>query len=462
MTSICFVGTYSPIMCGIADYTGFLTRESPLSRCGVLSFDLKRSGLSLTKDHAPSQEPVWYGIPGRYHYSASDILNGLQTLGMNSSDTVLWFQHEFGIWANSGLFARMIKNLNLPKIVTFHTLHFQSHETRYGLEKRENELLQQVLPYVDAITVFSRGVHHAVTSAFPHYRDKIYVTKHGVHVYPQVSQLSREAAKEKLNDFLLYDSDLDRDTKEMLHMQRVFLAPDTIVIGQTGFLCSQKQSETLYEVRDSLQELIPDKRIVAVRIGDPRDEFGKIYARHLRKEHNGRDKFLLQTWLPQHMLPVAQRAFDVNFYWPTDCTQSGVLAHALGADAIIAGRDLEGVGETLKEAGELAHKDLRHLKADMVEIIRNPEFCEKIENNVLKYAREFSWSSQSRRHYELADKVLSSSIASALSHRYLRANVETYPSNRTGGTHHINPGMDIRSSSFRNSQGGMTGGTRIH
>ena len=35
------------------------------------------------------------------------------------------------------------------------------------------------------------------------------------------------------------------------------------------------------------------------------------------------------------------------------CVVTYVLAHALGAGAVVAGRDLEGVGETLLEAGQL-------------------------------------------------------------------------------------------------------------
>ena len=106
--------------------------------------------------------------------------------------------------------------------------------------------------------------------------------------------------------------------------------------------------------------------------------------------------------------PVAQRAFDINFYWPRECTQSGVLAHQLGAGAIIAGRDLEGVGETLKEAGQLADTDLRCLVLKMKNLIDNPELAERIEESALRYAAEFSWPNQARRHYELAESLLSS------------------------------------------------------
>ncbi len=198
----------------------------------------------------------------------------------------------------------------------------------------------------------------------------------------------------------------DRETKEALHKQRIFLDSNTIVVGETGFLSLLKQSKLLYLARDSLQKVIPDQRIVAVRIGSHRVESQAIYAEQLGKELNGKDKFLLEIWLPLDILSLAQRAFDVNFYWPSECTQSGVMANALGAGAIIAGRDLEGAGEMLKEAGQLVDTDLRHLIMKIKKLIRNPELKERIEEKALGYAEEFSWENQTRKHYELAESIL--------------------------------------------------------
>lgn len=403
--SICFVGPYTPIMCGIGDYTAFLTRKSPAGRWSVLSFDLERYGVPLTTNHEVTTDSVWYGIPDRYSFGVSVIRRGLNGLGAKK-DPVLWFQHEFGIWRDSLQFVTMLKNLNIPKVVTFHTLHFQSSETPTGLCREQYNLLRILLPYVDAITVFSRGVYNAVTSAFPDYHDKVHVIKHGIHSYPEISRLSRQEAKKKFNDFLLYESGLDQATKELLHKQNIFLDPVTIVLGQTGFLSPAKGSELLYTARNRLQDLISHKRIVAVRIGKPRDESQRMYAEKLRREQKGRLNLLLEIWLPENILPLAQRAFDINFYWPNDCTQSGVLAHALGAGAVVAGRDLEGFGETLEEAGGLVDTGLNNLLLKMKNLILSPELKASTEEKALNYATRFSWENQARRHYELTEHIL--------------------------------------------------------
>jgi len=407
MVSIYFVGTYKPLMCGIADYTGYITRESPPQKWGVISFELEGYGEPLIKSSGMPAAHVWYGIPSHDEFSASAILKGIEQLGGVGGNAVLWFQHTFGIWRDSQKFVTMLKDLHLPKIISFHSLHFQSAETPSGLRKEAYELLQALLPHVNAITVFSHGVHQAVTLAFPEYQKKVHKLKHGIHSYPEVSRLKRKEAREKLSDFLL-KSDLEQVIKEKLNRGRIFLDSDAVIIGQTGFLSPSKYSELLYIVRDRLQQMIPHKRMMAVRIGGPRERTQKTYAEKLKGRQDGINKFLLEIWLPDRMLPIAQRAFDINFYWPKDCTQSGILAHALGAGAIIAGRDLEGVGETLKEAGALVDTDLTHLLVKVKDVILNPELSQKIEEKALKYAPKFSWKNQARRHYELAERVSAS------------------------------------------------------
>ena len=403
MSAIYFVGTYQPIRCGIADYTRFLTQESPLGDWGVLSFELTSRGFSQDKFE---ENPVWYGIPSCNDLSASMLLNGLTSIGGKAQRSVLWFQHETAIWENTERFVTTLSELSMPKIITFHTLHFQSTDTPEGLRRFEYNLLQTILPHVQAITVFSLGVYNAVVSAFPEHLSKVHLIRHGVHSFPKISNMSRKEAKEKLNDYLLYESDLEMLMKEKLNKARIFCDSDTIVIGQTGFLCPYKQSEALYKVGDRLQNVLPKKRIATVRIGSARDSSQESYAEHMKQKQNGESKFFLETLLPADILPIAQRAFDINFYWPMECTQSGILAHALGAGAIIAGRDLEGVGETLKEAGELVDTEIEQLLTKMNDLILNPEATSKIEENALRYAAKFSWIKQTWQHYELAESLV--------------------------------------------------------
>lgn len=373
-------------------------------------------------DDGVGTEPVWYGIPSRQDFAAPIILKGLREINAQKERSVLWVQHEHGIWRDDHKFATMLKELTIPKVITLHTIHFQSQETSTGLRIRQYNLLQDILPHVEAITVFSRGAFRAVAEAFPQYRDKVNIIRHGIHIYPEICNLTRREAKEKLNDYLIYESDLDLETKEALNREQIFLDPNAILVGQTGFLSQAKNSELLYNIKDNLQILIPNKRVIVVRIGNARDESQKIYAQQLKKMCNQQDKFLLEIWPELSILPLAQRAFDVNFYWPRDCTQSGILAHALGAGTIITGRDLEGVGEMLKEAGEPADTDLSNLLLKIQTIILNPEIGEQIQDKALEYVEEYSWERQAQRHFELAEKIVTPVPSSPVAHSLVNNN----------------------------------------
>ena len=408
MSAIVFLGTYTPMVCGIGDYTHFITNRLPIDQWGVISFDLAHCEMPVSNENGFPSDRVWYGIEDRDSYSSTAILDGLKRLdGNGSNNTVLWFQHENNIWRGDDKFTTILTELNVPKLVTFHTLHFQSTETPSGLRRNQYDLLKSLLPNVDGITVFSLGVHKAVTSAFPEYRDKIFGLKHGVHSYPEIAHMKRTEAKKRLHDFLLYDSDIDSATKAALYSNRVFTDPCTVVIGQAGFLDPSKQSELLYSARAKLERIIPGVKIVAIRIGSVRDKEQDVYVEELRGQSNLKNQFLVETRLPHYMLPVAQRAFDVNIYWPRECTQSGALAHALGAGAIIAGRDIEGVGEMLKDAGHLVDDNFDRLLYKIKELLLDQEKVERIEESALKYAADYSWDKQAFRHSEIAYIVLS-------------------------------------------------------
>lgn len=405
MITVCFVGTYPPIMCGIADFTSFIARTGPFGEWRAISFSLDEDTPAPTPEGKPPVSEVWYGIPGPESIAVPVVKQGLEALGCGDSDTVVWFQHEFGIWTDSPALVATLRGLDLPKVVTFHTLHFQSAETPSGLCCREHDLLSALLPHVDAITVFGDGVYHAVALAFPEHRHKVHVIRHGAHLYPEISRLSRAEAKARLGDFLLGESGLDPAMKRVLADERVFSDPDTIVIGQTGYLHSIKGSEFLFLARDALQKLIPQRRLTAVRIGSPRLKDEVAHANALRSRYSGRDSLLLDLWLPQDVLPLAQRAFDINYYWPADCTQSGVLSHAFGAGALIAGRDLEGVGETLREAGALCDTDQDNLILKIKQVLLDEKLRKEIEQAGVAHAARYSWKNQAQRHRELAQSL---------------------------------------------------------
>ncbi|MBM3132523.1 MAG: glycosyltransferase family 4 protein [Chloroflexi bacterium] len=403
MTRICFVAPFRPITQSVAEYTSFITRELPPARWSVLSFDPSTCGASFIASHRLMKHDVWHSVPERTYDTISSIVYRLEPA--ESQNVVLWFQHPSCPWPNERQFVEMLKCLDIPKVITFHSLHFQSAETPMGLRKDEVALLEELLPHMEAMTVFNRGVYRAVISAFPEHRQKVRVLKHGVPIHTESLGLSRKEAKEKLHDFLLHEPDLDQQSKKALHDQRVLLDPDTFVIGETGFLSPMKQSDRLFLIRDILQRMTHPRKIVALRIGAPRDADQMSFADTLRLQQDQKAKLLLEIYLPDDMLPIAERAFDVNFCWPVECTGSRTITHILGAGGIIAGRDMEETGETLRESKAIAQKELGLLVASIRQLILNPEIGDRIESNAREYAARFSWENQAHEHCAFAEEL---------------------------------------------------------
>ncbi len=404
---ICFLGTYPPIRCGIADYTSFLVGAMPPGTWNVISFDLHHGGFPLVSREWEPEPGVWFGLPSSLDFPAAMVRRGLVALGRSGDDSLLWFQHEFFIWRGDGAFVRMLRGLDMPKVVTMHTLHARSPETDSGMTRQEFEMLMALLPQVDGLTVFSLRAYAAVARAFPAHLGKVHVIRHGVHFYPEVCQMSTAEAKERLNDFLLYESTLDDGTKRALERERVLTDPDAVVVGQSGFLHPIKGDAGLFTFRDELQEMLPERRVVAVRIGMARRTVDEAHAALLRRLSDTSAHFLLEVFLPREMLPVAHRAFDVNYYWPEDASQSGMLPHAFGAGAIVAGRDMEGVGEALRDAGALYDTDRTRLTRKIRDLLMEPEQQREVRQMAVDYARRNSWERQAERHRDLAERVFS-------------------------------------------------------
>src|SRR4030043_27003 len=101
-------------MCGIGDYTEFITRRLPQERWSVLSFDPETYDAPVTGNYAAPTDPVLHGIPGDHRFSASILEEGLRRIRHELDGSVLWFQHEFGIWPNDRKFISMLKKLRWP------------------------------------------------------------------------------------------------------------------------------------------------------------------------------------------------------------------------------------------------------------------------------------------------------------------------------------------------------------
>ncbi len=398
---ITFISTYSPIMCGIASYLKNITIQLPKDSWQVVSFKLRRSKnfrILLNREKEPNVH---------YILSRTEPKIAIKKVNRLAKNSVVWIQHAFGIWGkeNSSEFIKFISEIKAKKIITFHTLHFQSNETPYGLEEIEYKLLENLLPLVNAITVFTDGVYLAVCGAFPDFKDKVVVLRHHCKLYPIIVKTH---AREKLIEDLLQFKKVPHKVKKQLEaLKKVISKKNVKLIGDIGFITPSKGSEIIYLIQDELEKKMKQK-IISMYIGTVRDQTDSDqvnYCKKLKSFHDGKTKFFINLYVPERVLNIYLRAFDVIILWPNTCTQSGRLSLLQGAGVCAIGKDLEGVGETLKLSALPTVETYGSLINALARILTRPESRNLMAGMARTYARKIKCSIQAKKSLKLVNAL---------------------------------------------------------
>jgi len=399
---ISFVSTFPPIICGIGTYMRYISEHIPRSHWKVISFKLN--------EFAASDEALTPYLKSRVDYCLSFPHPTLPSLSEND---LLWFQHAFGMWGNvSDHFLSLLeeaKRRGNKVAASFHTIHFQSKETLSGMDKKEEQLLSETLPLVDALTVFTNGAYRAVLEAFPGYGEKVMVLRHGVHQYPKVSP---HDARKKLLSYLVNQAEITLFQKrELSGAEDYFHSKDTILLGNYGFITSDKDPLRLYELGRLVQEKLPRHRVITLFAGIiQRNKNMKIETKlpileALRSHHDGRKNFFFEVFIPEDVFPIAFRALDFTVFWCKNATQSGRLAHAQGTGPIVVGRNIEGIGETLKLSGLPAAESLGELAEMIAKLVLEPALKKEAAGQSRQYAQRYCFANQAKKHL-LIEKAL--------------------------------------------------------
>ena len=409
------MSAFPPMIHGIGSYTKYLV-DAMCEKdcdCGIISFDPYACQFPIMKEKKVECEyPVLYTIPSCYDYDFNLIIDSLTNLYRYEDNYVFWIQQGDSIWRNRPKFVKILKFLKKKKveniIVTHHTLNFQSPETKYGFKKWQYELLKNELPYIDVNTVFTNGVYKAFTKAFPEYKEKTVLIRHGVPSYPRISQ---ENAKKEIISWLESENELNQDwQKSVEDLNSKIFEKITITFGDIGFIDDRKLSNTIYPIIKLLQKRFPEKNIIGLYIGTL--SFASLkkisYLQRLKNLHNPKNNFyFFETYVPEHLFAKSLRALDIIHMWQKDCRQSGKLAHALGIGATVVGRNIEGVGETLKMCGYPALNAYEDFLNEIERIIANSESKDLMEKSASEYAKTYNWENQALKHIELAESLIS-------------------------------------------------------
>ncbi len=395
-----FISTFPPILCGIGTYTEYLTSKMSKKSWGITSFRLDES-LKTEKSFEPDE---------RIAYTIS-LLNPRFPSPLDGE--VLWFMHAFGMWGDeSPSFLKLIKEAKERKkktIVSLHTLHFQSTETSCGLRENEKRLLKNILPVIDALTVFTTKAYQAVIHTFPEYTDKVVVLRHGVHLQPHVDQ--KEARKKLLRYMMNRASNSPTQNEELRSLHDIAFSDKTIFLGNFGFITQDSDPLKIYKLRKMLQVRLPMHKVISIFIGRIQQRKVKKVSENLpilerlKSIHDGKVNFFFEDYILEEIFPFAFRALDFVLFWPNNATQSGRMGHAQGVGGFAVGRNIEGIGETLKLSGLSPTDTLEELVEKISMFVLNPELKEKARRSSWHYAQTLSFKMQAQKHLLLEETV---------------------------------------------------------
>jgi len=399
---ISFVSTFPPIICGIGTYMRYISEHIPRSHWKVISFKLN--------EFAASDEALTPDFKAQVNYCLSFPHPTLPSLSEND---LLWFQHAFGMWGNvSDHFLSLLeeaKRRGNKVAASFHTIHFQSEETPSGMCKKEERLLRETLPFVDALTVFTNGAYRAVLEAFPDYAEKVMVLRHGVHLYPKVSP---HDPRKKLFSYFVNQAEIPLSKKrELSRAEAFFHSRDTILLGNYGFITSDKDPSQLFELGRLVQEKLSNHRVITLFAGIiQRNKNTKLETKlpileALRSSHDGKNNFFFELYIPEDIFPIAFRALDFAVFWCKNATQSGRLAHAQGTGVCVVGRDWEGIGETLELSGLPAAESLDELAEMIAELVLEPSLKKQVANQSWQYAQRYCFANQAKKHLAIENAL---------------------------------------------------------
>ena len=292
------------------------------------------------------------------------------------------------------------------RVASLHTVHFQSPETPWGLRLSEYRALQRVLPRLDCATVFTSGACKAVQRAFPQHATKVALLRHAMEAGPSVS---RDQARRSLAGYLEHVQAAVRPVGSAQTLLDALADPSCILVGSLGFIQWDKGFQAAYTLRDALEERLPACRLIGLVMGslrEPEDRRNQRELAHLEEAADGKNRFLVVAMPPDPVFRTAFRAVDINVFWPDSPTQSGRLADALGMGAVVIGRDIEGVGEELREAGAPVCTDFDELVEQAVRLLTDKARAAAASERARRCATLYSWANQGKRHLEIADALV--------------------------------------------------------
>lgn len=392
------ISTFPPTLCGIGTYSSYL---------------LGRNWVQFAFD--PGSYPSAKDDESVISYKGKKVVIDYQEMLNNPSyfvknvkrfpNPVVIFQHTCSLYrSDDERFCSLLgtlKRQKIPVVLSLHTVHFQTNETPSGLGFKEAELLKKTYPLIDSFIIFTDGSYRAIYKHLKKWARKCVVIRHGVR---KKDDLTMKEAKKILSKYLKENYDGSDTANDFI---KVLKDDNQIIFGETGFYSQTKRSEILFKIKDH-RWIKNGGKFTFAYFGSVRNSQDSrlTQTRDLIKGfHNPKaGRFVFDIFLPERVFRASMKIM-ANIFWPDNCTQSGRLSHAQSVGTLIIGKDIEGIGETLKMSGYPVFTDLEAaINRCILASERSKVFFDSKKNE--KYISEFNWARQREKHELLTQTII--------------------------------------------------------
>jgi len=382
MLSICYVSTYPPMHCGIANYTYNLVQA--LVETAPVRVTVITEKVGQCYDGGIKCFPSFH----RNTDYVQDILHPIA----DSNPDIVHIQHDYSVYGFDQRFFILLDKIRSNTIVTMHEVHTPetAEKVTYSeenLARRHAELgdlTDKVITHSDTMKEWL--VKYGVESG------KIEVIPHGTIIIPRISKAE---AKKRWG----------------------FSETDKVILS-LGFIRRSKNERLLIEALPDLLQEVPDLYLLLAGSLHPYssgDDAAESKSRRYLVNRLGlkpRVKFI-EGYLSDEELLYILGCADLLVYLHDKpyVEVSGALHLGIGAGKPIVATAVPRFEEVQKFSPEtVVPDDRRRLVETVAKILTDDDFASDLAKRTAAYARQTSWTKVAREHYRVYQEILKQDV----------------------------------------------------
>jgi len=373
--SVCFISSFLPQQCGIANFTNDLI-NAIRAKVDIFSpFVVAMRAAESTKYGEPVKFDIRRDIEDDYR-SAADYINF-------SPARVVSLQHEYGLFGGDqgNYLLLLLRKLRVPVVTTLHTVLDEPHDT-------QRKVLSEIADISYRVVVMSQQGVSMLTDVYSVPREKIVLLPHGIPDLPQVNPNNYKhkfglGGRKIILTFGLISR--NKGIEVMIKALPDIVAEDTSVLyAVVGVTHPNVQLADGEEYRLSLQRLVAELGLA---------EHVMFYNHFVKVPE-------LHQWL------CAADFYATPYLYAQQLT-SGTLAFALGSGKAIISTPYWYAEELLADGrGRLVpFGDSQAIADNILELLRNPREYQAMRKRAYAFGRKMTWPRVGARYWKLFNET---------------------------------------------------------